>query len=193
MCAVLYGDADSVRLLLERGADPNARPGDGSSPLALAAGETGAVAIVKLLLDHGAKAESDALVEAAYSGDGQVFRMVVEHHADLKAAAPNALWAAMRSNCAACFETLVAAAGRDALNIGLVALASFGDTQKLSMLLDWGADVNARLSGVRKDLDGRTPLMLAAFLRTYLASPSPSASAKKSSATGRTECRTGQW
>jgi hypothetical protein len=102
------------------------------------------------------------LQRAAYSGDESVFLMLVDGGADVKASAAIALAWSMRANCARCFETAIAAAGREALNVALVALAPFGDTSRLVTLIDRGADVNARLAGIRRDLDGRTPLMLAA-------------------------------
>ena len=160
--ATLYGDVDTARLLLDHDADPNGRPADGSTPLEIASGRAGSRELVTLLLDRGAKPETAALAGAAYAGNEEVFRLLVERGADLKTAAPFGLWGAARSNCAGCFDAMVALAGQDGLNVTLAMLAPFGETPRLAALLDRGADINVRLTGVRKDLDGRTPLMLAA-------------------------------
>jgi Ankyrin repeat len=69
---------------------------------------------------------------------------------------------AMRSGCGKCVEALLGSVDGPALNVPLVALAPFGNAQDVQMLLERGADVNARLAGLRIDLNGRTPLMLAA-------------------------------
>jgi hypothetical protein len=59
-------------------------------------------------------------------------------------------------------EALIGSVQGPALNLALVVLAPFGHAQQLQLLLDRGADVNAKVSGVRVDVNGRTPLMLAA-------------------------------
>ena len=61
MYAVLYGDAASVRLLLDRGADPNTRNDAGATALMWAVGD---LETTRLLLDRGADVN-------ARSGDGR--------------------------------------------------------------------------------------------------------------------------
>ena len=158
----MYGDAESVQELLEHGASANARSDAGTTPLAAAAGRYGSSAIAKLLLDHGAAPDAEALQRAAYAGDESAFRLLVEHGTDVKPAAAIALTWAVRANCPRCFEIAIAAAAGADLSIPLVALSPFGETARLGILLDRGANVNARLTGIRRDLDGRTSLMLAA-------------------------------
>ena len=51
--AAFEGDAERVRELLKKGADPNVRDEDGDTPLHDAA-SVGHVNVVRLLLEHGA-------------------------------------------------------------------------------------------------------------------------------------------
>lgn len=161
-------DAEKIRLLLDHGADANARSEEGRTPLIIAAHQLGSSAVVKLLLDRGANPSARSvggdtpLQQAAYAGDEAVLRMLTDRGADVKASASYALFFAMRANCAKCIEMLIESVDREGLNVALVALAPFGDITNVKILLDRGADVNATRSGVRRDLDGRTPLLLAA-------------------------------
>lgn len=168
-------DATITTLLLDRGADVNAASIEGHTALSLAAGRLGAAPVVKLLLDRGAHPSppsstrgapgglvpGSALGQAANAGNAPVFRMLVEHGADLKSALP-ALVLAARAGCGSCLETLLARAPRATLESALVALAPYGDTALLARLIDRGADVNTRLTSGRRDRRDRTPLMLAA-------------------------------
>jgi ankyrin repeat protein len=133
-------DVEATRLLLEHGADPNVRSTDGLTPLLLAAGRFGSGAIVKLLLDHGAKLDGEpVLARAASAGDEAVMRMLIE-----RGAGKNALPAdlAVRSGCAACVDLLLKFAGPDDLNRALAAAARYGDSWTIAMLLDRGATAN---------------------------------------------------
>ena len=197
MYAALYGDAAAVRLLLEKGADPNlrndasatalmwaipdlektqlliehgadvnARSDDARTPLLIAAGRTGSRPVVKLLIDRGANpsakapgnvADRNPLTEAASSADEEVIRLLIEKGADAKAAAPLGLSFAAAAGCTKCADLLLAAAGPEMLNAGMLAVAPpGGDAHMISAMLERGANANA------KDPAGRTILMLAA-------------------------------
>jgi hypothetical protein len=95
--------ADSIvavaRLLLAAGADPNRPIGAagrsaGSSPLRCAAGRAstgvGNVALMALLLDHGAQIEDDDLYLAAFSSDRRCLRLLLDR-ADVASIAEKAL------------------------------------------------------------------------------------------------------
>jgi len=133
-------EPEATRLLLEGGADPNIRSADGLTPLLLAADHRGSDAIVKLLLDHGAKLEGQpVLTRAAAAGDEATMRMLIERGADKK---PLPADLGTRSGCQACVDLLLQFAGKDDLNRALTAAARNGDSKTIVMLLDRGATAN---------------------------------------------------
>jgi mono/diheme cytochrome c family protein len=98
---------ESVRILLDAGADANARSDDGRSVVTIASGTSGASAVVQLLLDYGAdpfpwkRGEVSPLREAARVNDVATFRVLVA--AGLAASGPGAPPAALiRTACGAC-------------------------------------------------------------------------------------------
>jgi len=84
-----YGSTEVVRLLLERGANPNAKDKDGETPLHEAA-KNGHVDVVKLLLEKGADLNArdymgrTPLHYAAENGHVDVVKLLLEHGADFK-------------------------------------------------------------------------------------------------------------
>jgi formylglycine-generating enzyme required for sulfatase activity/ankyrin repeat protein len=152
----------ATRLLLDHGADVNARSTRGQNALAIAAGRSGAKAVVALLLERGARATGAALVAAATANDSEIFQLLVAHGADVKSVAPRVLTAAMRAHCQSCVDAVIDFVDHAGLNSALLMLSPFGETRSLSALLTRGANADTVMPNARPDLAGRTPLMLAA-------------------------------
>jgi ankyrin repeat protein len=125
MQAVLYGDADSVRLLLSRGADPNLRNDAGATPLMWAADDP---IKTRLLLDRGADVNARSedsrtalLIAAGRFGSQSVVKLLLDRGADLSPKSPG-LGGDM---------TVVTEAAR------------LGDESLLRLLIERGADLKA--------------------------------------------------
>ena len=124
-------DLAKTRVLIERGADVNARSVDRRTPLLIASGIRGAREVVRLLLDRGAKTAVTApwtggqmspLSEAARIGDAGMLQLLVAAGASLKDMDPFAPVLAMRAGCAPCVEILLKDAPPP-----LLAMAAFFD------------------------------------------------------------------
>ena len=92
MQAVLYGDAESVRLLLKGGADPNVRNEAGATPLMWAVSD---LEKTRLLLDRGADVNARSedsrtalLIAAGRFGSQEVVRLLLDRGADINAKSP---------------------------------------------------------------------------------------------------------
>lgn len=100
-------DSDKMQLLLDAGADVNARSDDRRSALVVASGIVGAAPGVRLLLEYGADAsvwhatDPSALREAARVDDAETFRVLLEYGASAKGAGgvPATF---LRTNCFKC-------------------------------------------------------------------------------------------
>lgn len=166
-------DADKTRLLLRAGADPNSKTDDGRTPLLAATAGFPSYAVVKLLLDHGAKPNvavptyrgpASPLRNAAEAGDEAVVRLLLDRGADPKGiTGVLALAGAVNAKAAGCADILFKVADREAMKPAFLFLAPpagvFGgmsDPKAVRKLAEAGADVNAR------DPAGRSVLMLAA-------------------------------
>src|SRR5215471_16087254 len=145
-------DFEKTKVLVDHGADINARSNDFRTPLMIAAIRQGNAAVVKLLLDHGANpnpnarplSESSPLIQAATAGDAEMMRLLLDHGADVKTAAQPALSMAIVTRCSKCVELLVAKdPDRDAYTGALLETAVLADVNTIRLLLDHGADVNS--------------------------------------------------
>jgi ankyrin repeat protein len=154
--AATYGTTESVRILLDRGADPNARNNAEATPL-IYAGYS--LEKTRLLVEKGADVNAHArngvtplMVAASVHGNVATVRYLLEKGADAKAtraSGGDALQtAALKSEVEA--VRLLLAKGADAHradNAGSTALMSaflnVADREMVRLLLDAGADVNA--------------------------------------------------
>ena len=108
-------DPDKMRLLLDAGADVNARSEDRRSALVVTSGIVGAAPALRLLLEYGADlsvwqaTDPSPLREAARADDAEMFHLLLEYGASPKGA--GAVQATLlRTLCSKCAE-LVAAGG----------------------------------------------------------------------------------
>jgi ankyrin repeat protein len=112
------GNAPVVKLLLERGANPNPN----LNPVT----------------------ESSPLVEAATAGDAASMELLLERGADAKAATQPALTMAISMQCEKCVSMLMAKdLNRTAYTLVLPDVAAVADAKAVRRLLDGGANVNA--------------------------------------------------
>jgi ankyrin repeat protein len=157
LSAAQEGDTAAVRSLLSRGASPNAANSEGNTLTALMlASRGGHSAIVKLLLDAGAKVDATAavavgatgfnegitaLAEAAASGNTATLQLLLSHHAN-----PNAAVLSETTNS----KGAVVVVGRRPL------IMNSANAAILQLLTEHGADFHA------KDKDGNSVLAFAA-------------------------------
>ncbi len=188
MYAAALGSLESMSLLLDAGADPNAANDFAATPLMWCAGDA---AKVRLLLSKGAKVDARSklgrtplLIAAAYDGATEAARLLIEKGSDVnardeggmsvleQAAASNhielvrlllAKGAAVNTTDGGGFTALLSAAGNGDRNAALVKL-----------LLEHGAAVNVKCGDTLEvvkngpiGLGHLTPLQLAAGMANY--------------------------
>jgi ankyrin repeat protein len=159
-------DLEKTRVLLARGAEVNAMSDDMRTPLMIAAAKPGAAPIVKMLLEKGANpnptknpmSESSPLIQATYSADPEIMRLILARGADVQASGAMALVIAITIDCKACTDLLLK---QDLLKFAytftLSQITYFADIATVRLMLDRGAEINAA------DPYGRTALMYAAI------------------------------
>jgi ankyrin repeat protein len=135
--AVLTQDREAAHVLLEAGADPNARTSGNQEPLIVAAAMQGDPVIADDLIAHGANVNAagetgSALVWAARQGNLEAVRTLLARGANVNYRAPD---------------------GGTALHS---TLGDGNDVRIAALLLDNGADLEARKSGM-------TPLLMASL------------------------------
>ena len=149
MAARREGSANLISQMLTRGADPRAHDSVGVTALHLAA-ETGDAETIRLLIENGAEIDArdslggfTPLEDAAASNHVESVRRLLERGADVNVAT---------------------SPPRARLEVGkvttLMRAAVFGTPEMIETLLEAGAKVN------EKDVQGRTPLMLAVASET---------------------------
>ena len=153
-------DAEKVRVLLDAGANAEARSGDGQSPLLMALELACGADVMKLLLDHGAKDTpdqgTDPLVVSARNSDPETMRLLAAARGGKYPS--GALTGAAFMDCLECVELVIkAGAAKAAISNALQVAATAGRIELLKLLLDSGADVNV------KDSNGTSALMRAAY------------------------------
>ena len=150
MQAALYGDAESVRLLLEKGADPNLRNEAGATALMWSIND---LEKTRLLLDRGAdvNARSDdsrtaLLIAAGQFNSREVVKLLLDRGADIKAKGPGlfsemaVLTEAARLGDEALLRLLIErGAGLKAAGSGPLAYAQYAQCEKCIDVLTDGA------------------------------------------------------
>jgi ankyrin repeat protein len=152
MTARRDGNADLVRLILAKGAAPDAKDARGNTALMHAA-QTGDVEMMRVLTEHGAGVNAANAQGATPLGNAVCSNRV--------AAVKFLLAKSAKANAAMVFLGVVR---HGAIAFGnltpLMAAAPYGSAELIGELLRAGADVNAR------DFRGMTPLMLAVASET---------------------------
>jgi len=160
MYAAALGSLESMRLLLDAGADPNGANDFAATPLMWCAGDA---AKVRLLLSKGAKADARSklgrtplLIAAAYDGATEAARLLIEKGADVNAhdeSGTSVLEQAAGSNHIELVRLLLAKGAKvNAADEGgftpLMAAAANGDRNAamVKLLLEHGATVNDKSS-----------------------------------------------
>lgn len=129
-------DAEKTKLLLDAGAEIDARSNDGRAALTIAAARVGAASVVKLLLDRGAKLTSAPQLPMSDTFLGDVESLDLLLPLQGKA---TGLAAAVRMRCFKCLDVLLKFAQPADLSAAINTAASMGDTATFRRLADSAA------------------------------------------------------
>ena len=145
-------DVEKTKLLLDAGAEIDARSSDGRTALTIAAARNGAAAVVRLLLHQGAKLTSAPQLPMSdtFLGDAESMELLLP----LQGKATG-LAAAVRMRCSRCLDIMLKFATPADLSGALSIAASMGDTPGFQRLADLGTPLP------NPDRDGFTILMRA--------------------------------
>jgi len=138
-----------AKVLLEHGADPNARSKDGRKPTQVAAVQAGNTAVLKLLVEHGGKVEQDMMRDAAASGDFEMMQYLASKGLKPK----RYLAAAMEAGCSKCIDFIAKTMDAKDATDALLTLSVGARPEWIKFVLDRGADANIA------DAEGRSALM----------------------------------
>ena len=157
-------DIEKARLLIEHGANVNARSSNlGRTPLLIAAGYPGTVNLLGLLLAHGAdlraKDESrfNALALAMRSADVEVLRFLIDKGLDPNDAVPAAALQLLFWRPRPTLVDYLMSRGLKVPKDMLIRASNWQSPDLIERWIAQGADVNAREAAY-----GRTPLLTAA-------------------------------
>ncbi len=150
MQAALYGDVESVRLLLDNGADPNVRNEAGATALMWAVND---LEKTRLLLDRGADVNARSedsrtalLIAAGQFGSREVVKLLLDRGADIKAKSPGGggmtpVTEAARLSDETLLRLLIErGADMKAVGSGPIAFAQYAQCEKCLDLLTAGAN-----------------------------------------------------
>ncbi len=118
IAAGVPGGARIVKLLLDRGADPNPTRNPAT--------------------------ESSPLIQAALAADAETMQLLIDRGAEVQAAGGPALAISVMMGCSKCVDLLVARnLDKEAYTSALLRTATLGDAHRIRLMLDRGAEVNA--------------------------------------------------
>lgn len=164
----LAAQTQVLKLLIARGADANAAPPNGTTPLMIAV-QNGNLESAVFLLDHGADVNAytdmgdTALSDAVLRGHPEVVRLVLGHGADINSHDVDGETPLMRTLYQPDIVSLLLDHGAEVAGTSkktgqnvLTSTVMLGGSQTLRVLLAHGIDPNMQ------DREGRTALMMAA-------------------------------
>jgi ankyrin repeat protein len=164
-------DGAKTRLLVEHGADVNAKSDVQRTALMIACGIPGNDAVVKFLLEHGAKADVSApslfgdvspISEAAYAGNEAIMKMLVEHGVEPNSGGPLALALSMRARCDGCVGLFAKNPSPKVTTPAMIFVSPpLGPAFGIKPLLGWGGDPNVQ------GLDGSSIITAAAASEAF--------------------------